>query len=256
VRAAWVVVVVSIASVACAGGGDNETANQPITSVTAVDDDGTATGETVRLETVDVEGTAVEYAVVTPPGFEPGDAVPVVLALPPGGQDRDTTERVTAQIYATEASARGFVVLSPVAPGALFFQGSEDLIPGFLDATAVSYPPLGDRYLLAGVSNGGLSAFRVIGAQPDRFAALFVFPGYPSSDEDRARLTDLAGIPVQMYVGGDDTGWVTPMQATLTALRDAGIEADLEVVEGEGHIISQLGDGKALFDFFDQHRPE
>ena len=194
------------------------------------------------------DGIELEYAVVTPPEFDAAETYPVMLALPPGAQDHDTVEGTVMSIYAIEAQARGWIVLSPVAPGGqTFFGGAEDYIPELLDRTADAYTPDGS-YHLVGVSNGGLSAFRVAGQHPDRFRSLLVFPGFPRTDEDRDRLEVVATLPIAMFVGQDDPGWVGPMRDAVAELTALGADVTLEVVPGEGHIISSLSDGVRIFD--------
>ena len=114
--------------------------------------------------------------------------------------------------------------------------------------------PEGGLPHLAGVSNGGLSAFRVAALNSERFASILVFPGYPSSDEDSEALADLIEVPIRMFVGESDAGWVMPMEETATALDGLGGDVELVVVGGEGHIIAALSDGVRLFDELDALR--
>ena len=136
----------------------------------------------------------------------------------------------------------------------MYFEGSEALVPGLLDWVETWVRPEGGAVHLAGISNGGISAFRVAGENPERFASMVVFPGFPRSDDDRAALEGLADIPVSMFVGEDDTGWVEPMSDAATRLRELGGEVVFEIVPGEGHIISTLADGRRVFDELDAAR--
>lgn len=208
-----------------------------------------ATGE------VSIDGTTIDYVTVTPDGFTVGDTAPVLLAMPPGGQNLSLTESVIASTYATEALARGWVVVSPAAPdGQLYFQGSEVLIPGLLDWVRTWVTPEGDQPHLAGISNGGLSSFRVAALQPDEFRSIVVFPGFPRSEEDRAALASLTTIPIRMYVGETDSGWVSSMEETLATLTDLGGDVALDIRAGEGHVMASLSDGVQIFDDLDAAR--
>ena len=81
------------------------------------------------------------------------------------------------------------MVVSPVAPnGELYFEGSERLIPGFLDYVGMWVTAEGGGIHLSGISSGGISAFRVATQHPDRFRSLTVFPGFPRSDADMGGL--------------------------------------------------------------------
>jgi len=204
---------------------------------------------------VTIDGTIIDYLTVVPEGFGVGDEAPLLLAFPPGGQSLDLTRSLVENTYLAEALDRGWVVVSPAAPGGqLFFEGSEALVPGLLDWIDTWASPENDQVHLAGVSNGGLSAFRVAGQEPERVASVVAFPGYPRSGEDRAALTDLTDIPIRMFAGETDTGWVVPMQDTEAALNELGGNVILFVFPGEGHIIGALSDGVQIFDELDSAR--
>jgi len=211
-------------------------------------------GSGVVTGSVEVNGSEIEYALLTPEGFEIGDSAPVLVALPPGGQNLGLAQSVLDDTYRTEALARGWVVVSPAAPdGTLYFQGSEVLIPSLLDWVETWVTPEGGAVHLAGISNGGRSAFRVAVQNPDRVASLVVFPGFPD-DQDLAGLEAIAGIPIHMFVGGNDTGWIAPTQVALDALTELGADASFEILEGEGHVMASLSDGKIVFDLLDAAR--
>jgi pimeloyl-ACP methyl ester carboxylesterase len=208
-------------------------------------------GASSVVETFTVDGVDIDVVLVVPPG-EPTDTE-VVFAFPPGGQDLELTKRIVEQIYAEQALARGWIVASPAAPnGELFYSGSDVLVPGLLEQLAERFQPHDGKFQLVGVSNGGLSAFRAARLAFDRFASISTYPGYPGSEEDREILDQLATIPVRLYVGGDDTGWRTPMEALEQELRDLGGDVQLTAYPGEGHIIEPLRDGEILFDNLDQ----
>jgi len=205
--------------------------------------------------TVEIDGVEIDYVAVTPAGFESGDTTPVLLVLPPGSQDLQLTIRFMAGTYLTEAVARGWVVVSPAAPdGVRYFDGSESLLPGFMEWVATWVQPEGGGFHLTGASNGGLSAFRIAGLEPQRFRSLIVFPGFPYTDADADRLGRLAELPIRMYVGGDDVQWIDPMADAEMRLSELGADVVLEVFEGEGHTIDSLGDGVRLFDELDAVR--
>lgn len=201
------------------------------------------------------DGTILEYAVELPPGFDPNQEYPILLALPPGPQTKTLVEAGLDGYWRAAAQERGWVVISPVAPdGKLFFAGSEMLIPELLDQVAADYQPEGGKFHLAGISNGGISAFRIAGLYPERFYSLIVLPGFPQTAEDFERLQNLVDIPVAMYVGEEDTIWVDEMTEVEEELMRLGGEVSLEIVPGQGHVIQTL-EGDTLFDFFERYRP-
>ena len=203
-----------------------------------------------------LDGKTVDYVTVTPAGFEQGDSAPVMLAFPPGGQDPQLTQSVVEQIYRDEALARGWVVVSPAAPRGepSWFGGSETLAPALLDWIEGWVTPEGGGVHVVGVSNGGISTFRVAGENPDEVRSLLVFPGFPRSDEDREALAGLTGVPVRMFVGSEDTTWIPTMEEAEATLTELGGDAVLEIIPGEGHIIGALSDGVRIFDELDAAR--
>ena len=230
---------------ACSGSSNDapSTSDGP----TALNPGGLAAG------TVEIDGTEIDYITIVPEGFEAGDAAPVMFALPAGRQDMEITQQVATGVYQSEAVRRGWVVVSPVAPnGTLYFDGSEVFISGLLDWVDTWVGVEGKPHLV-GVSNGGLSAFRALGQQPDRFDSILVFPGFPRTDADRTNL-EQAEVPIRMFVGETDAGWVEPMQETYDTLSSQGRDITLEVFPGEGHRVVSLSDGVRIFDELDELR--
>jgi dipeptidyl aminopeptidase/acylaminoacyl peptidase len=230
-------------------------ANRRITSGTAVAKTTLhLKGQSFYATITTEDGTTLEYAVELPPEFSPEQKYPVLLALPPGPQTKTLVDAGLDIYWRETAWERGWVVISPVAPdGKLFFEGSEALIPELLDHVATEVQPEGGKFHLAGISNGGISVFRIATLFPMRFATLTVLPGFPPTAEDFGRLKKLIGIPVAMYVGEEDTIWVAEMIKVEKELRRLGGEVSLEIMPGQGHVIQTL-DSDTLFDFFEAQR--
>ena len=185
---------------------------------------------TMTAATVTIDGVDIDYVTITPADFSIGDTAPVLLAMPPGDQTLDLTLGMISGTYATQALARGWVVVSPAAPdGELYFNGSETLIPTLIDWIGSWVDIEGGRPHLAGISNGGISSFRLAANQPDAFASMIVFPGFPRSDADQAALEQLADLPVRMFVGETDTGWIPRMEETFAALVALGSDVALDI---------------------------
>ena len=195
------------------------------------------------------DGTVIDYVLLVPPGRAVGQPGKVLFTFPPGGQDLDLAQRIVADRWHDEAVARDWVVVSPAAPSTGLFYSDESakLVPELLDRIATDYPPEGGRFDLAGVSNGGLSAFKAALAFPDRFRSLVVFPGYSQDGGDDPTLSKLKDIGVSMFVGGLDSGWREASEQTDKTLKALGYTVELHVVEGEPHIIASLT-GADLFD--------
>jgi pimeloyl-ACP methyl ester carboxylesterase len=204
-----------------------------------------------QLRTLELsDGDVLQYALWLPDDFDGDRSYPVLMALPPGPQ---TLGMVQAGLGTWQTGpARGWVVVSPVAPGGrLFFQGSEVHIPALLDAVADEVEIEGVH--LGGISNGGRSAFRIARLDPDRYTSLVALPGYPPERADSDALDLLTGLPVRMFVGENDGGWVQRSQDAADRLRELGGDVELTVVPNEGHVIRSLT-GRELFDLLDSLR--
>lgn len=199
-------------------------------------------------------GENIEYALLLPAKYNTQQDYPILLALPPGGQNRQMVDAGLNGYWAEEAGRRGWIVVSPAAPGGqLFFQGAEKLIPEFLDGITAEYSPQGGKFHVAGISNGGISAFRVALDEPQRVHSLLVLPGFPRGEADFQRLDELIDIPVAMFVGEHDTTWIPGMEATAETLTNLGGTVSLEIVPGEGHVIQSLT-GAELFDLLESYQ--
>ena len=197
------------------------------------------------------DGTVMDYALVLPNDFRPARAYPVILALPPGQQTRNMVITGLDLYWEREGAKRGYIVVSPVAPGGkLFFRGSEKYIPEFLAHIAASFVVKGGKFHVTGMSNGGLSAFRVALRNPGKFASLTVVPGFPPSRAESLALFKLKEIKINMYVGGNDETWKKRMRETKASFDRLGKKIYFEIVPGAGHIIQSLARANAarIFD--------
>jgi poly(3-hydroxybutyrate) depolymerase len=101
-----------------------------------------------------------------------------------------------------------------------------------LDEVSKSVEFEGGKVHLAGVSNGGLSAYRVITEYPPGFLSLTVLPGIPPDERAFDALGPLKGIPVAAFVGAKDSESMRGSQDTKEKLDALGIANTLEVVPG------------------------
>ena len=88
--------------------------------------------------------------------------------------------------------------------GILYFQGSEQYLPEFVQRIEAIYPPEGGKLHVSGVSNGGISAFRIATMIPEKVASITAVPGFPKTS-DFDQLDKLTHIPIALYAGENDT---------------------------------------------------
>src|SRR5580704_12374340 len=109
-----------------------------------------------------IDGLTVHYKVVLPTVYDPAKAYPAVLAFPPGAQTMDMVFDTLNRNWAPEAQRRGYIVVIPAAPvGRLFTGDGARVFPAFLDKLLSDYKIRDRKFYIAGMSNGGLSAFHI-----------------------------------------------------------------------------------------------
>ena len=207
----------------------------------------------VQDKTAKIGKTTVQYKVVLPSNYDAAKAYPGVLAFPGGPQTMSIVDTMIRRNFQQQAEQRGYVVVMPSAPdGVLFFEGSEKIFPEFLTKLLADYKIRDNRFHIAGVSNGGISAFHVAAMHPQYFISLTGFPGYLIT-ATAPRVAALAKTCIYMHVGENDSGWREDMDAQSRQFRSKGYKVNFSVEKGEGHIIGALGGaGSArLFDQFE-----
>src|SRR5215831_18491475 len=204
-----------------------------------------------------VGDTTVYYEVVLPNGYDPAKTYPAILALGGGTQSRDTVDSVLKRNFRAEAERRGYIVIAPAAPGGLlFFEEEVRIFPEFLKMILSDYKVEGNKFHIAGPSNGGIASFHIAAANPQYFASVTAFPGYMWEPQP-AKLEAISKMCVFMYVGElDEYGWHDEMKKEADYLTSKGAIARYTVEKGQGHGLQTLAGTNAarLFDGFDEAR--
>ncbi|MFN0058227.1 MAG: nuclear transport factor 2 family protein [Planctomycetota bacterium] len=207
-----------------------------------------AVSEEVLELSIGTGGAKLRYVVLKPSEIDNSpvtagklDELPILLALPPGAQDQSMVEAGLSRYWA-HAAEHGWLVVSPIAPAGESWThpSATATLSALLDHIETQFRPEGGRVHLAGVSNGGRSAFGLAIELPARFASLTALPGYPTTLRDASRVYRLRAIPVAMFAGELDIPWVEKMRATEQAILAAGGSASLELIPQEGHVPESL----------------
>jgi poly(3-hydroxybutyrate) depolymerase len=213
-------------------------------------------GATVLDKTATINGLFVHYKVVLPKGYAPEKTYPAVLAFPGGQQDSETVQGTLFGNWLEQAEIRGYIVIVPAAPdGMLFFAGGAKVFPEFLTKLLGDFHVLDNKFHIAGVSNGGLSAFHIAASYPQYFWSVTGLPGY-LPDPTPERVAALGKMCINMFAGELDPNWAAHEQQEAAAFRARNDTVQISIEKGEGHVMRSLeGDGAArLFDQFEQAR--
>lgn len=187
------------------------------------------------------DGTGIDYALVLPTGFRDDQTYPALLAFPGGRQNLESVRGGLSRFWEREAAKRGYIVFSPAAPaGKSFYENGADLIPEFLQHLLAAFRIEGEKFHVAGLSNGGVSAFAVAIRYPELFHSLTALAGFPVEQVDFDRLDRLKNIRVTMFVGDGDQYWKEGMEKTRSRLAALGRPAYFEVVPRNGHFLPDL----------------
>lgn len=208
-------------------------------------------------KTKKVGGATVRYKVVLPNGYDPAKTYPAILAFGGGPQTMDTVENVLNRNLRAEAEKRGYIVIAPAAPDdQLFFEDGARIFPEFLKMMLADYKIQGNKFHIAGPSNGGIAAFHVAALNPQYFLSVTAFPGYMWEPSD-AKLEAISKMCVFMYVGENDPyRWHAEMKREADWLRAKGDVARYTVEKGQPHRMETLAGANAgrLFDGFEEAR--
>jgi len=208
-------------------------------------------------KSTNIAGTAVHYKIILPDNYDPGKSYPGVLAFGGGPQTMDVVENTITRNWRDEAERRGYIVVLPAAPGGvLFFEGGERIFPEFLDKILGDYKILDNKFHIAGVSNGGISAFHIAALHPQYFLSVTAFPGF-LPEPTNARVQAISKLCINMHVGEfDQLGWTDQIQQQASMLKKKGLNVRFTIEKGQPHRLDTFaGNGaKRLFDQFEQAR--
>ena len=207
-------------------------------------------------KSVEIAGMTLHYKIALPKDFDAGKTYPSVLAFPQGSQNMDMVLTTLMQNWLPEADRRGYIVVVPAAPNGRPFAGDgAKVFPEFIERLLHEYKIRDNKFHIAGMSNGGRSAFHIAAMYPQYFWSVTGFPGY-LPDATPERVASLAKLCIYMHVGEMDASWRQEMQQQAAAFRTKGYTVRLTVEKNEGHVMSTLiGPGSArLFNQIEEAR--
>ena len=210
----------------------------------------------VMDKVADISGTKLQYKVVLPNGYDPAKAYPAILAFGGGPQTMQMVEATLRRNWREQAETLGYIVILPAAPnGDLFFESGDRVFPAFIVKLLGDFKILQNKFHIAGVSNGGLSAFHIASLYPQYFWSVTGLPGF-LDDASPERVRALAKMCIYMYAGELDEDWLQSEEQQAAKFRSQGFTVEFSEEKGEGHVMRTLdGPGAArLFKQLEQAR--
>src|SRR5215467_8872280 len=197
-------------------------------------------------KTAEVAGMTVHYKVALPKDYDPQKTYPAVLAFPPGAQTIDMVLTTLMQNWRMGGDRRGYIVVLPAAPeGRPFVGQGAKIFPEFIEMLLREYKIRDNKFHVAGMSNGGRSAFHIAATYPQYFLSVTGLPGY-LPDPTSERVAAIAKMCIYMYAGEFDSDWVQQEQQQASMFRAKGYNVRSFVEKGESHVMRTLaGPGSA-----------
>ena len=190
--------------------------------------------------TAEVAGMTVQYKVALPKDYDPQKTYPAVLAFPPGAQTMDMVLTTLMQNWRMEGDRRGYIVVLPAAPeGRPFVGQGSKIFPEFIEMLLREYKIRDNKFHVAGMSNGGRSAFHIAASFPQYFRSVIGLPGF-LPDPTPERIASLSNLCIYMHVGEFDTDWLRQMQQQASLFRSKGYSVHFTIEKGEGHVMRTL----------------
>ena len=186
--------------------------------------------ERVTLE----DGSVLGVFVVMP--AESTDDSSSLVVLMGGGPGNASISRDTSIWLGGGFSERGYVVAVPISPNNRAFRGEENnqkVEQLIVELQQRDYIAEG-KVLLAGISNGGMSALEIARRNQQNYFGVEAVPALATSVVDNRRL---AGFPVYLRIGGaDQLGWANRFEETVDALTEAGVDLDAAILDSAPHM--------------------
>lgn len=185
-----------------------------------------------RIELAD--GSVLNVFMVLPKE-ELREASPLVILMG-GGPGNASISKDTSQWLGSGFASRGWTVAVPVSPSNRSFRGAQGnaVVEQLIDVLQQRPSIKAGKVLLAGVSNGGMSALEIAKRDASRYMGVVAVPAlFTDKNKDQA----FKRFPIYLRIGAQDQlGWADRFDATVASLTDAGARLDAEVLDGAPHM--------------------
>jgi len=170
------------------------------------------------------------------PTTTPEQGAPLVILMP-GGSGDEALARDLHYWLGEEMVQRGWAVAIPVSPNGRSFRGSNNrLVPLLVTALQEDSRIAQGKVLLAGISNGGMSALEVATQSPERYLGVMAVPALVP---ERLDVAALKGMHIYLRIGDqDEMNWMNRFEETRASLETAGALVDAGLVFMAPHMFS------------------
>lgn len=180
------------------------------------------------------DGSVLNVFLVEPnPGSDQPSPLVIIMG---GGPGNASISRDASQWLGSGFASRGWMVAVPISPNNRSFRGGDNnqKIAQLIAELQRRDDIATGKVLLAGVSNGGMSALEIARRDPENYFGVAAVPALSTDQSDNE---SLRGFPVYLRIGGaDQLGWADRFEETVTSLTDAGIDLDADVLAGAPHM--------------------
>ena len=190
------------------------------------------------------DGTVLNVFLVAPENGA-NRASPLVILMG-GGPGNASISQDTSRWLGSGFAQRGWMVAVPISPNNRSFRGGVNnaLITDLITQLQKRQNIAQGRVLLAGVSNGGMSALEIARRNPQDYLGVAAVPAISGADTDNEALRDF---PIYLRIGGSDQlDWADRFDETVASFTDAGVVLDADVLDGAPHMFrmewESLGD--------------
>ena len=190
------------------------------------------------------DGTVLNVFLVAPENGA-NRASPLVILMG-GGPGNASISQDTSRWLGSGFAQRGWMVAVPISPNNRSFRGGVNnaLITDLITQLQKRQNIAQGKVLLAGVSNGGMSALEIARRNPQDYLGVAAVPAISSADTDNEALRDF---PIYLRIGGNDQlDWADRFDETVASLTEAGVVLDADVLDGAPHMFrmewESLGD--------------
>jgi len=180
------------------------------------------------------DGTVLNVFLVAPED-QSTQPHPLVILMG-GGPGNASISQDTSRWLGSGFAQRGWMVAVPISRNNRSFRGRANnaLISELIVELQKRDNIAEGKVLLAGVSNGGMSALEIARRNPENYFGVAAVPAISSTDTDNEALE---GFPVYLRIGGaDQLDWADRFDETVASLTDGGVDLDADVLDGAPHM--------------------